>query len=92
MRRQRVARARLYRYLDLVRRLATNVRALREAAAWTQEQAAEYCDIGARMYQAIEAADSNCTLITVARLASGFRVDPSHLLSAPEKRTRRRRG
>jgi transcriptional regulator with XRE-family HTH domain len=83
MRRRRTDRASLYRrssYRELTRRLAANVRRMRLANGWTQEQAAEYCEIGSRMYQTIEAGDTNVTLVTLARLADGFDVESGELL------------
>lgn len=93
MRRLRPARARLYQsaaYTDLASRLAVNVRRLREAAGWTQEHAAAQCEIGPRMFQAIEAgtkAPVNATLVTLGRLSKGFDVDVVQLLR-PSKYSR----
>jgi transcriptional regulator with XRE-family HTH domain len=84
MRRRRANRARLYRspaYRELTARLAENVRRLRAARGWTQEQTAERCELAPRMLQAIEAGDANATLVTVARLAAGLGVDASQLVA-----------
>jgi transcriptional regulator with XRE-family HTH domain len=89
MRRRRSERARLYRspaFRELAKRLAENVRRLRGARDWTQEQAAERCDIAPRMLQAIEAGEVNATLITLALLATGFAIEASQLLTAPRRR------
>ncbi len=62
-------------YRDLLKRVATNVRRLRRRNRWTQEEAAERCRLAPRVLQMVEAGAVNLTLITVARLASGFGVD-----------------
>jgi transcriptional regulator with XRE-family HTH domain len=83
-RRRRPERARLYRsasYREIAARLATNVRKLRLARGWTQEHAAEQCDLAPRMLQAIEAGDVNATLITLSRLSTGLEVPIERLLS-----------
>ena len=89
MRRRRPDRARLYRtpsYRALTERLAANVRRLRASAGWTQEAAAERCEISPRMFQAVEAGELNTTLVTLARLAVGFDVDVSQLVSVTRRR------
>jgi transcriptional regulator with XRE-family HTH domain len=71
MRRRRSARAPLYwspAFRRLAESLGANVLRLRKARGWTQEQAAEHCEIAPRMLQAIEAGDVNATLVTLARL------------------------
>lgn len=89
MRRRRADRARLYRsarYRELVERIATNVRRMRKALDWTQEYAAEQCELAPRMFQAIEAGDVNATLVTLARLAAGFGVDATQLFELQGRR------
>lgn len=85
MRRRRSARAPLYRspaFRKLAESLGANVLRLRKARGWTQEQAAERCEIAPRMLQAIEASEGNATLVTLARLASGFEVDAAQLVGS----------
>jgi transcriptional regulator with XRE-family HTH domain len=68
-------------YLDLLNRLAANVRALREAKGWTQDEAAHQClKMGVLVYASIERAENNLTAVTLARLAIGFGVDVRSLL------------
>ena len=66
-------------YRVLQTRLAANLKHLREKEAWTQEIAADKCGMSTRLYQRCEAGDSNITLTTLARLCSGFQLDPSEL-------------
>lgn len=89
MRRRRPSRARLYQsapYRDLALLLASNIRRLRDVRGWTQEQAAEQCEIAPRMLQAIEAGDANITLVTIARLTVGLDVDASKLFARSRRR------
>lgn len=61
------------RYAREVRSLGVRVRALREERGWTLEQAAERCDLDLKHLQKIEAGLLNVTLVTLVRLAVGFR-------------------
>lgn len=84
-RKRRAERAPQYgsaEYAEVRARLSGNVRALRAARGWTQEQAAEACELAPTLWQAIEAGRTNATLITLARLARGLAVDPSALIVA----------
>ena len=72
-------------YLELLQRLATNVRELRVARGMTQEEAGEATQMSDRMIQRIETAKTNATLATLARLADGLDVDVVALL-APRRR------
>ncbi len=92
MRRQSEKRGALYNsptYVDFMARVASNVRRLRAERGWTQEEAAHRCqDMQPFVYRGIEAAKANPTAVSLARLAAGFNVDPSELLTP----TRRQRG
>ncbi len=85
MRRLRPERQRQYEaatYLTILERIAANILRLRLSRGWTQEEAAERCDaMTPRTFQTIEAAGSNVTATTLARLADGLGVDPSTLLA-----------
>lgn len=81
-------------YQSVVERVAANVRRLREARGWTQEEAAHQCaGLHATLYRTVEAGRTNVTASTIARLCDGFGVDVMELfLPAPplEKRKRGR--
>lgn len=64
------------------RALGARVRAMRHAADWTLEQAAERCDMDWKHLQKIEAGSLNVTLVTLVRLSVGFR-QPLHVFFAP---------
>lgn len=84
MRRSNPARESLYEspaYAVLLGRIGTNLRRLREAKGWTQEECAFRCgDMAAPLLRRIELAATNVTALTLARLAEGLGVDPSELL------------
>jgi len=65
-------------------RFKKRLRALREAKGWTQEQAAEKCGVGYKLYQLYELGiKKNPGLLTLEKIAKGFGLDTSELL-APE--------
>ena len=55
-------------YLELKRTLAGNLERIRAERQMTQEQLAHECGLAVRQYQAVEGAEANATLLTVARL------------------------
>lgn len=67
-------------YRDLLARVAHNLKRLRHARNWSQEQAAARCKTAPRVIQEIEAQRTNFTAVTLARLGDGFEVDPRQLL------------
>jgi transcriptional regulator with XRE-family HTH domain len=97
-RRRRRGRLALYRnpaYLALLERVAVNVRRLREAQELTQQEAADQAEIALRMWQAIESAESNLTVLTLARVSAGLDVDPAELfgrVANPGRLRKRPRG
>lgn len=86
-RHRRADRADLYQrpgYLELQARLAVRVRRLREELALSQEEAAKRCGLTKQQIQRIEAAGSNVSFVTLARVAAGFELDPAQMI-APVK-------
>jgi transcriptional regulator with XRE-family HTH domain len=77
------------RYLREAKALGLRIRALRRAAGWTLEEAAERCDLDLKHLQKIEAGQLNVTLVTLVRLAGGLRVPVGTLFErAPSSRSR----
>lgn len=78
-------------YLQLLRRVAENVRKSRTALEWSQEEAAYQCDMAPRHFQQVEGSDTNWTAVTLARLAQGLKVDPAELLKPkkPKKKSKK---
>jgi transcriptional regulator with XRE-family HTH domain len=66
------------------RALGARVRSLRHAADWTLEETGERCDIDWKHLQKIEAGTLNVTLVTLVRLAVGFR-QPLYAFFAPNE-------
>ncbi len=75
---------------ELRRRLAANVRRLRNAKGLTLKQAGERAEVHWRHWQKVEAGDSNATVFTMTRLADVLDVDPSDLLRAPPPQAQQR--
>ena len=62
------------------RKLARNVRALRDRKRWTFEETAHRADLHWRHLQKVEAGEVNATIRTLVRLARAFGVDADELL------------
>lgn len=63
-------------YRAVVERVASNVRRLRDARGWTQEEAAFQCgDLDVTLLRMVESGRTNVTAATIARLCDGFGVD-----------------
>ena len=96
MRRRNPDRGPLYEsraYLDLLARIGANVRRLREAKNWSQEECAFQCgDMSAPLLRRIELAATNVTALTIARLCEGLAVDAVELLAAGTPHQKRRPG
>jgi len=96
VRRQATKRDPLYRsreYLDLLGRLAANVRRLRQERGWTQEEAAARCaELSVFVLRQVEAGSTNVTAVTLARLAAGFGADFTEFVQAAVAPTRRGAG
>lgn len=96
MRRRNTDREALYAspaYRALLGRIGANVRRLREAKGWTQEECADRCgEMSAPLLRRIELASTNVTALTLARLAEGLDVDAAELLAPGTPHTKRRPG
>jgi transcriptional regulator with XRE-family HTH domain len=86
----RAAQYEVREFLDLRARLAANTRRLRAAREWTQETAAERCEMLPQHYFRIESGALNTTFTTLARLCRGFGVDVCELLKPTPPRARPR--
>ena len=75
-------------YLELKRTLADNLKRIRAERQLTQEQLAHECGLAVRQYQAIEGAEANATLLTVARLMEGIGISGGELIDPPAKKKR----
>jgi transcriptional regulator with XRE-family HTH domain len=59
---------------------------LRTARGWTQEQAAERCGIGYKLFQLYElGVKDNPGLLTLAKIANGFGLEVHELLAPSSK-------
>lgn len=63
-------------------RFRKRLRELRQACRWTQERAAEACDIGYKLYQLYELGiKNNPGLVTLEKIARGFGLEVHELLA-----------
>jgi len=72
-------------YKRLLAQLAEGVRSLRSQHGWTQEAAAHEAEIPLRLFQALEAGESNATMTSLARLCRGFKVEIRDLFAVDVK-------
>ncbi len=66
---------------DSVRIVAANVKRLRLARKWSQEDCAEKCDLHRTYIGAVERGERNITLATLDTIAAAFGVSPVALLT-----------
>ena len=69
----------------LRRRLAANVRRLRQEKAMTQEALAEVAELDRRHVAKIEAAEANVTIGTIVKLANAFGAEVRDLFAPVKK-------
>ncbi len=66
---------------DISKRFQERIRALRLKRGWTQEQAAENCGIGQKLYQLYELGiKANPGLLTLQKIARGYDLEVHQLL------------
>jgi transcriptional regulator with XRE-family HTH domain len=70
--------------VDIRKQLGRNVRRLREAKGWSQEDLAEASSLHRTYVSGIERGARNPTLTVVSRLAMALKVKPSQLLAQEE--------
>lgn len=96
MKRQKPRRAPQYTdptYLEIVARIAANLRRLREARGWSQEECAFQCgDMSPSMLRTVERGATNVTTTTLARLCKGLGTDVVELLAPAPPLARRKPG
>ena len=68
--------------MDLKEVVAINLRRLRHARRWTQEELGERSGLTARYIGAIERGERNITLATLARIANAAQTTPVALLKS----------
>ena len=76
---------------SLVPLVASNVRRLRAARGWSQEDLADQCSLHRTYVGAIERGERNITLATLERLATALEVIPADLLIEPRRGSGRKR-
>lgn len=68
----------------LKEQLAKNLREQRRRNNWTQETAAELCDLSARFWGKIEQCKTSCSIETLEKIAVGLSVNIGTLLNDPD--------
>lgn len=70
----------------LRRRVASNVKRLRQEYGMTQQQLADAADLNLRHVVKIEAAQANVTISTLVKLSNALDTTPADLVSRPPRR------
>jgi len=69
-------------------RFKKRLRELRKKRGWTQEEAAEKCGIGYKLYQLYELGmKDNPGLLNLEKIAKGYGLDVSELLASEKLKT-----
>ena len=71
--------------VQLQRRLAANVRLLRQGRNLSQDELSSRAGLAVRHLQKVEAGEVNVTLKTLDALAAALDVDPQVLLEGPQR-------
>ena len=67
---------------DLKDMVATNIRRLRHARGWTQEDLAERVGLSARYVGQVERAQASMTITVLGRFADAFAIEAAELVRA----------
>jgi len=65
--------------------LAGRLRALRESRSWTQEGAAEECDVSCGCYQKYESGESLPNFKSLVKICRAYQVSPSYFITWRKK-------
>jgi transcriptional regulator with XRE-family HTH domain len=71
----------------LLRQVAVNLRAARQALGWSQQVLADRAEVSLRMVAALEAGNSNVSLATLDRLAHALGSTFAELVREPSRRS-----
>jgi transcriptional regulator with XRE-family HTH domain len=72
--------------MDLKEAMATNLRRVRHAEGWTQEELADRAGLSARYLGSIERAAVSASVTVLGRLAEALRIDPCELIRTLPRR------
>jgi transcriptional regulator with XRE-family HTH domain len=72
--------------MDLKEAMATNLRRVRHAKGWTQEELAHRAGLSARYLGSIERAAVSASVTVLGRLARALRIDPCELIRIQPRR------
>jgi transcriptional regulator with XRE-family HTH domain len=71
--------------MEIRRQVGANVRRLREARGWSQEQLAFECGLHRTYISGVERGVRNPTVVVLAEIATALGVPPSRLLEAMDQ-------
>lgn len=71
--------------MDLVERVACNLRRIRKDRGWSQEDLAEASGLDRTYISGIERGKRNPTVLVLEKIAAGLGTDPVDLLAMPRK-------
>jgi transcriptional regulator with XRE-family HTH domain len=74
---------------DLRETVATNVRRLRNARGWTQEDLADRVGLSARYVGQIERSQASMSITVLGRLADAFSVEAADLVERISRRSKK---
>jgi transcriptional regulator with XRE-family HTH domain len=77
---------------DLKETVATNVRRLRNARGWTQEDLADRVGLSTRYVGQIERSQASMSITVLGRLAEALSVGAADLVEGSSRRSRQPRG